>query len=117
MVLMRKFYSEKKKYQKESAALCPIAPRGKGLALRCYPSALFTDMALVVLPIVYERLSLGYCSAMSLLSRHVNHIYGIPKAPSCSRLHLDCHLFGIYSCAFLDFTVSVSFTLLIVLFG
>ena len=42
-------FLQQKESTKESAALCPIAPRDKGLALRYYPSALLSDMALVFL--------------------------------------------------------------------
>jgi hypothetical protein len=44
------FSAAKRKEPKESAALCSIAPRNKGLALRWYRTALLNDMALVFMP-------------------------------------------------------------------
>jgi hypothetical protein len=40
---------KEKRTKKEKDAHCPIAPRDNGLALRCYPSALLSAMALVFL--------------------------------------------------------------------
>ena len=41
---------KRKSTKKKMAPLSPIAPRGQGVALRCYPSALLGDMGLVFLP-------------------------------------------------------------------
>jgi hypothetical protein len=45
------FSTAKRKVAKESAALCPIAPLDKGLALRYLRTALLNWVALVFLPV------------------------------------------------------------------
>ncbi len=77
---------KEKRNKKEKGALCPAERWGKGLALRCYPSALLGDMALVFLPIIYQVIELQYMVVATCFNgRHVDHIYGIKKAPSWVR--------------------------------
>jgi hypothetical protein len=53
------FCSPKRKSSKKKKAPFVLShPRDKGLALRCYPSALLSDMALIFLSIFYQMIEL-----------------------------------------------------------
>ena len=88
---------KRKSTKKKRAPLSPIAPRGQGSAIRCYPSALLNCMALIFLPITVIN-ELRYKSrATSPFLSFSEHIYGNKKAPSCAQLYLYHHLcFGVY---------------------
>ena len=62
------------------APLSPIAPRGQGVALRCYPSALLGDMGLVFLPNGDRSQAIDLSDAIFRFLSFSDHIYGNKKA-------------------------------------
>ena len=74
------FASPKEKVAKRKGDFLPNCSAGKKMALRCYPSALFSGMALVVLPIVYQRFGFlpGRSSILLFAARqpHLRHNKG-----------------------------------------